>query len=68
MSVLILNVKNHSKRYQKQKKFDDGIALLHNGAVALLKYNQVGSATDLAERMLDLFDTVEMEVNEISRG
>ena len=52
----------------KQKKYSDAIALVYSGAMNLLKYGQTGSAADLAERMLNIYDAENMPLNEANKG
>ncbi|KAJ8322837.1 hypothetical protein O5D80_008367 [Batrachochytrium dendrobatidis] len=44
------------QRYLKQKKTAEAIELLHNGIFNMLEHKQTGSALDLFERLLDVFD------------
>ena len=55
-------------RFMKQNKPQDAIALLHSGAVTLLKHGQVGSAVDLGKRMLDVFDSEKLPLSDTTKG
>ncbi|KAJ3108224.1 Golgi to ER traffic protein 4 [Phlyctochytrium planicorne] len=57
-----------SNRYMKQKKTADAIALLHSGAKLLLTHKQVGSGSDLAIRLLDIFQTQSIPVDDANKG
>ncbi|KAJ3410662.1 hypothetical protein HDV05_003518 [Chytridiales sp. JEL 0842] len=56
------------QRYMKQKKISDALQLLHSGAMMLLKYDQVGSAADLAQRMLDIYESEGLAVNDENKN
>ncbi|KAI9345872.1 hypothetical protein DFJ73DRAFT_838950 [Zopfochytrium polystomum] len=56
------------QRFVKQKKPNDAIALLHSGSLNLLKYGQIGSAADLAGRMLDLYESEGVELSDASKA
>ncbi|TPX35041.1 hypothetical protein SmJEL517_g02401 [Synchytrium microbalum] len=57
-----------TQRYLKQNAPNDAVALLHSGAKNLLVKGQVGSASELASRMLEIFQSEEMEVTDATRG
>ncbi|KAJ3052530.1 hypothetical protein HK097_006096 [Rhizophlyctis rosea] len=57
-----------SQRYLKQKKFDVALELLHQGAKNMVAHNQLGSAMDLVQRLIDVYDQENMDVNESTRG
>ncbi|TPX48551.1 hypothetical protein SeLEV6574_g01964 [Synchytrium endobioticum] len=57
-----------TQRYLKQNAPEVAIALLHSGAKNLLVKAQVGSAADLASRLIELFQSEGMEVNEFTRS
>jgi hypothetical protein len=46
-----------SQRYVKQKKFQEAMDLLQDGAINMLEHDQHGSAIDLSERLVDIFQT-----------
>ncbi|KAJ3333004.1 hypothetical protein HDU76_012223 [Blyttiomyces sp. JEL0837] len=56
------------QRYLKQKKPQDAISLVYSGALNLLKYNQIGSAADLAERMLDIYNSESLPVDDVNKS
>jgi hypothetical protein len=45
-----------SQRLIKQKKYDQAISLLLDGARNMIVHDQLGSAIDLSERLMDAFD------------
>ncbi|KAJ3034420.1 hypothetical protein HDV00_005040 [Rhizophlyctis rosea] len=55
-------------QYLKQKKFDVALELLHQGAKNMVAHNQLGSAMDLAQRLIDVYEQEDMDVNEATRG
>lgn len=55
-------------RYNKQQKFGKAIHLLHSGAVSLMQHEQYASGSDLANYMLDTYNTANLEVDETSLG
>lgn len=57
-----------SQRYVKQRKINDAIHLLHNGAKSLLNYDQEGSAFDLFKRLIHIYETENVIVTEESVG
>ncbi|KAJ3268199.1 hypothetical protein HK104_005440, partial [Borealophlyctis nickersoniae] len=56
------------QRHLKQKKVEDALELLHQGAKNMLAHDQVGSGTDLAQRLLDIYESEKMPVNDATRG
>ncbi|TPX67187.1 hypothetical protein SpCBS45565_g03954 [Spizellomyces sp. 'palustris'] len=56
------------QRYLKQKKFDDALELLHQGAKNMLEHDQLGSAEDLAQRMMDIYDSEGLKVDDKTRA
>jgi len=57
-----------SQRYVKQRKINDAIHLLHNGAKSLLNYDQEGSAFDLFKRLINIYNTENVIATEESVG
>jgi len=57
-----------SQRYVKQRKINDAIHLLHNGAKSLLNYDQEGSAYDLFKRLINIYNNENVIVTEESVG
>ncbi|ORX48970.1 DUF410-domain-containing protein [Piromyces finnis] len=57
-----------SQRYVKQRKINDAIHLLHNGAKSLLNYDQEGSAYDLFKRLINIYNNESVMVTEESVG
>jgi len=57
-----------SQRYIKQRKINDAIHLLHNGAKSLLNYDQEGSAFDLFKRLINIYNSESVIVTEESVG
>jgi len=57
-----------SQRYVKQRKINDAIHLLHNGAKSLLNYDQEGSAFDLFKRLIHIYNNENVIVTEESVG
>ncbi|KAG4101587.1 DUF410-domain-containing protein [Neocallimastix lanati (nom. inval.)] len=57
-----------SQRYVKQRKINDAIHLLHNGAKSLLSYDQEGSAFDLFKRLITIYNNENVIVTEESIG
>ncbi|CEP14770.1 hypothetical protein [Parasitella parasitica] len=55
-----------ARRYNKQQKYTDTIRLLHDGAILLFKHKQNGSASDLANYMLETYKMAHLPVNEES--
>ncbi|KAJ1548064.1 hypothetical protein HK096_005994 [Nowakowskiella sp. JEL0078] len=55
-----------TQRYLKQNKISDALDLLQSGVKNLLKYSQVGSASDLCQRLLDIFVDKEIKVTDDS--
>lgn len=55
-------------RYIKQRKINDAIHLLHNGAKSLLNYDQEGSAFDLFKRLINIYNSESVIVTEESVG
>ncbi|KAJ3386724.1 hypothetical protein HDU84_001346 [Entophlyctis sp. JEL0112] len=56
------------QRLVTQQKPADARALLYAGAVELLNANQIGSGSDLGLRMLDIYDSDLVPVDDASRG
>jgi hypothetical protein len=56
-----------SQRYIKQKKLDQAATLLADGALNMLDHNQHGSAVDLSERLIDVFQSQNTSI-ESARG
>ncbi|KAJ3015844.1 hypothetical protein HKX48_004348 [Thoreauomyces humboldtii] len=56
------------QRYLKQKKYASALELLHQGSKNMLQYNQIGSAADLAQRMLDLYESESLPVDATNRS
>ncbi|KAI9096142.1 hypothetical protein DFS34DRAFT_624104 [Phlyctochytrium arcticum] len=56
------------QRYVKQNKIDDALELLQSGAKNMIKHNQLGSAGDLSQRMLVLFESEKLAVTDQTRG
>lgn len=52
----------------KQRKINDAIHLLHNGAKSLLNYDQEGSAYDLFKRLINIYNNESVMVTEESVG
>ncbi|KAI8587349.1 hypothetical protein BDZ88DRAFT_398712 [Geranomyces variabilis] len=42
--------------------------LLHQGALNMLRHDQIGSAADLAQRLLDVYESVPIRVTDAERG
>lgn len=57
-----------SSRYNKQQKYNKAIHLLHDGAVSLMQHKQYASGSDLANYMLDTYNTANLAVDEKSLG
>ncbi|KAI8991376.1 hypothetical protein BDF20DRAFT_904064 [Mycotypha africana] len=55
-----------ARRYNKQGNFADTIRLLHDGSVLLFQHKQYGSASDLANYMLDTYKLAHTPVDETS--
>lgn len=56
-----------SQRYIKQKKLELAATLLADGALNMLDHNQHGSAVDLSERLIDVFQSMNAPI-EKARG
>ncbi|KAI8999787.1 hypothetical protein BC832DRAFT_616368 [Gaertneriomyces semiglobifer] len=57
-----------SRRYLKQGKVTDAVELLYQGAKNMLVKDQLGSAADLAQRLLEVYDSKHVPMDERSRG
>ena len=57
-----------ASRYVKSQQYDTAIDVLFQSARELLKVGQLGSGTDLASFLLDVYDTKGETVNDESRG
>ena len=57
-----------SQRFLKQKKISDAIDLVQDGAIQMLRHDQSGSALDLCSRMIDIFESFKLGVNDETRG
>ncbi|KAI9320065.1 hypothetical protein BX666DRAFT_1918887 [Dichotomocladium elegans] len=55
-----------ARRYNKQQKYSKSIALLHDGAVALMQNKQFASGSDLSQYMLDTYKNAKLPVDEKS--
>lgn len=55
-------------RYVKAHNYADAIKLLRSGALLLLQHKQVGSGTDLALYMVEVYNLDKIPVTEESRG
>ncbi|KAI8823962.1 uncharacterized protein EV422DRAFT_301199 [Fimicolochytrium jonesii] len=56
------------QRYLKQRKIASALQLLHQGAKNMLEHDQLGSAADLASRMLDVYDGEKLGVDDATRS
>ncbi|KAI8850594.1 hypothetical protein BC829DRAFT_374361, partial [Chytridium lagenaria] len=56
------------QRHLKQKKTADAVALLHSGATSLLTHKQIGSGSDLALRMVDIFISESEPINDVNKS
>lgn len=57
-----------ASRYVKASAYDTAIEVLFQSARELLKGGHAGSGTDLGTFLIDVYNTKEQEVDEISRG
>ncbi|RKP00212.1 hypothetical protein CXG81DRAFT_19802 [Caulochytrium protostelioides] len=57
-----------TQRYVRQGKLDDAMQLLTSGALDLLRHAQWGSASDLAMRLLALYETQHIECTAAARA
>ncbi|KAI8645589.1 hypothetical protein BD408DRAFT_411699 [Parasitella parasitica] len=55
-----------ARRYNKQQKYADTIRLLHDGVILLFEHKKYGSASDLANYMLETYNLAHLPVNEES--
>ncbi|SCU91275.1 LAFA_0F02806g1_1 [Lachancea sp. 'fantastica'] len=55
-----------ANRYVRSKHYDDAIDLITEGAQAFLSAKQGGSATDLIFYLLEVYDTAEIRVSDVS--
>ncbi|KAJ1567621.1 hypothetical protein HK405_005361 [Cladochytrium tenue] len=56
------------QRHLKQHRTDAAIALVHAGALVLLRHSQVGSAADLASRMLDIYESEKLPLTDENKA
>ncbi|KAI8908202.1 hypothetical protein DFJ77DRAFT_474159 [Powellomyces hirtus] len=56
------------QRYLKQHNTAAAIHLLHQGALSMLAANQLGSAADLAQRLIDIYNDDHVPVDNASRS
>lgn len=56
-----------SQRFIKQKKYSNAIELLVDGCKNMLQYNQHGSAIDLSERLIDIYELQGLGLCEITK-
>ena len=57
-----------ASRYSKSKQYDTAIDVLFQSARELLKIGQLGSGTDLAGFLVDVYDTKGEEIGQESIG
>ncbi|KAI7884266.1 DUF410-domain-containing protein [Lichtheimia hyalospora FSU 10163] len=55
-----------ARRYNKQQKYNKAIHLLHDGAVSLMQHKQYASGSDLANYMLETYNSANLAVDEKS--
>ncbi|KAI9024312.1 hypothetical protein CLU79DRAFT_834289 [Phycomyces nitens] len=55
-----------ARRYNKQQKHQHAIQLLHDGAVSLMTHKQSASGSDLANYMLETYNTANIPVDDVS--
>ncbi|KAH6559995.1 hypothetical protein BASA60_000324 [Batrachochytrium salamandrivorans] len=56
------------QRLIKQKKVDDAVELLYSGILNMLEHSQTGSAIDLTERLLEVYDRQHLPLTDSSRA
>lgn len=49
-------------RYSSKKRFEEALVLAHDGALTMLKHDQVGSGADLGMIVLELYETIPKHV------
>ncbi|KAI8902821.1 hypothetical protein BC833DRAFT_571716 [Globomyces pollinis-pini] len=57
-----------SQRFIKQNKIVQATALLLDGAKQMVTFDQLGSAVDLTERLIDLFESQKLGLTSTTRG
>ena len=57
-----------ASRYQKSRQFDTAIDVLFQSSRELLKAGQIGSGTDLASFLIEVYESKGEVVNDESRG